>query len=143
MFSFIRPCPPLKRGVAVMQTAGTRTIATLNSLHSAGRLSPQLIYSFTLLRVKLFFLQLFYISLSLQFFTFHKCNAVWNDGSWLRNNLQVIEDSFLRFGAQVPLALQEKPWEVVDLSQKLGVMEERAIRAWTSVWAMEEGVPEN
>lgn len=31
-----------------------------------------------------------------------------------------MEDSFLRFGAQAPLVLQEKPWDVVDLSQKLG-----------------------
>lgn len=54
-----------------------------------------------------------------------------------------MEDSFLRFGAPAPLVLQEKPWEVVDLSQKLGLMEEREIRAWASVWAMEEGIPEN
>lgn len=32
---------------------------------------------------------------------------------------------------------------VVDLSQKLEVMEEREVRAWTSVWAVEEGIPEN
>lgn len=54
-----------------------------------------------------------------------------------------MDDSFLRFGVQAPLVLQEKPWEVVDLSQKRGVMEEREIRAWTSAWAVEEGVPEN
>lgn len=55
----------------------------------------------------------------------------------------MLEDSFLRFGAQAPLVLQEKPWEVADLSQKLGVMEEREVRARTSVWAVEEGIPEN
>lgn len=38
------------------------------------------------------------------------------------------------------MVLQEKPWEVVDLSQKLEVMEEREVRAWTSVWAVEEDI---